>query len=90
MTDLITRTYFTTDGTYGTAREGEDIIILDTTDWSVEMWDEIDGASDNERMWLASHFANGQHPLEIDEDGKPKCKVCFFEPQHLNERKINE
>ena len=79
-----TRSYFSTDGSYGSANSGEDIIVVETTNWSAEMWDEIDGASDSERMWLASHFANGQHPLEIDENGTPKCKQCFFEPQHLN------
>lgn len=84
MTDLITRTYFTTDGTYGSASEGEDIIIIDTTDWTQEMWDEIEGCSDSERFFLAHHFSVGKHPLEIDEDGSPKCKQCFFEPKHLN------
>lgn len=75
--------YFTADGTYGSASEA-DFIVVNTDGWSQEMLDEIDGASDSERMWLASHFANGSHPLEIDENGTPKCKQCFFEPKHLN------
>jgi hypothetical protein len=80
----MSRMYFTADGTFGAAEEVEDFIVVDTDGWSKEMWDEVEGASDSERMWLASHFANGQHPLEVDEDGKAKCKQCFFEPKHLN------
>ena len=75
--------YFTADGTYGSASVA-DHLIVDVSTWSVEMMVAIDGASDNERMALASHFANGNHPMEIDEDGTPKCKMCFFEPRHLN------
>lgn len=80
----MSRMYFTADGTFGPAEDIEDFIVVDTDGWSQEMLDEIDGASDSERMWLASHFANGNHPLEVDEDGKAKCKQCFFEPKHLN------
>jgi len=81
----MSKMYFTADGTFGSAEEEVDIIYVDTSDWTTEMSDEIEGCSDSERMWLASHFANGQHPLEVDEtDGLAKCKVCFFEPKHLN------
>ncbi len=80
----MSKMYFTADGTFGTAEDIEDFIVVETEDWTTEMWDEVEGASDSERMWLASHFANGQHPLEVDEDGKAKCKQCFFEPKHLN------
>lgn len=78
------KTYFTVDGTYGCANEGADILIVDTTDWTTEMWEEIDGTSDNARMFLASHFAAGWHPMDVDENGTPRCKQCFFEAKHLN------
>lgn len=75
--------YFTADGTYGQADE-PDFISLDASTWTAEMWEDIEGVSDSQRMWLATHFANGQHPIEIDENGTPKCKQCFLEPRHLN------
>jgi hypothetical protein len=57
MADLVTRTYFTTDGTYGSATEGEDIIIINTTDWTDEMWEQIESASDSERFFLAARLS---------------------------------
>ena len=80
----MSKMYFTADGTYGSASD-LDHLIIDTADWTDEMWEEVDGCSDSERMWVASHFASGYHPLEVDEtDGLAKCKQCFFEPKHLN------
>ena len=79
----MTQMYFTADGTYGSASEDE-FVVIDINGWSDEMIDEIDGCSDSDRMWLAKHFAQGDHPLEVDENGTPKCKMCFFEPKHLN------
>jgi hypothetical protein len=81
----MSKMYFTADGTYGSASDDDDFIVVDTNGWTDEMLEEVEGCSDSERMWVASHFANGDHPLEVDEtDGLAKCKVCFFEPKHLN------
>ena len=80
----MSKMYFTSDGTYGSAETVEDLILIETDGWSQEMWDEVEGTSDGNRMWLAQHFSIGSHPIEIDENGTPKCKQCFFEPQHLN------
>ena len=76
------KTYFTVDGTYGCANEGAEILILETDGWTPEMWEAIEGTSDNGRMFLASHFASGWHPMEV-EDGTPKCRQCFLEPNQL-------
>lgn len=38
-------TYFATDGSYG---DPNGLVILDTTDWTPEDWDNIDAESD----WL--------------------------------------
>lgn len=80
----MSKTYFTSDGTYGSAETVEDLIIVETDGWSQEMWDEVEGTSDSNRLWLAQHFSIGKHPMEVDENGTPKCKMCFFEPRHLN------
>ena len=80
----MSKMYFTADGTYGSANDDSDILIVETDGWSDEMFEEIDGTSDSDRMWLAKHFAIGSHPIEVDENGTPKCKMCFFEPRHLN------
>lgn len=48
--------YFTTDGTYGSANDG-DIVILDVSGFTGDDWDEIDTAADSKRMQVAQRIA---------------------------------
>ncbi len=45
-----TSTYFAADGNYG---EADDLVVVDTTSWSQEDWDEVEEASDYERPVIA-------------------------------------
>jgi hypothetical protein len=47
-------TYFASDGNYGTA---SGIVMFNTMPWSLDDWDEIDDASDNERVEVAEKIA---------------------------------
>jgi hypothetical protein len=56
-------TYFATDGSYG---DGEDILVLDTWEWTDEMWDFIgDEARDGERVYVAELFDLGATVDEV-------------------------
>jgi hypothetical protein len=48
--NIESKTYFTSDGTFGDASELE---IIDTTQWTDEDWDEIQNCSDSDRLSLA-------------------------------------
>jgi len=47
-------TYFAQDGNYGPA---SGIVMFNTTPWSLNDWDEIDDASDHERVEVAEKIA---------------------------------
>jgi hypothetical protein len=47
--------YFAADGSYGNA----DLVIVDTSDWSIDEWDIIENAPDSERMELAWQLSHG-------------------------------
>ena len=47
-------TYFASDGNYGPA---SGIVMFNTMPWSLDDWDEIDDASDNERVEVAEKIA---------------------------------
>lgn len=49
--------FFTAEGTFGPATL-DDHVVLDTSKWTDEMWDTIDHASDDERMYVAISFDN--------------------------------
>lgn len=50
------KAYFTDDGTFGSANEGE-IIILNTDNFTDDDWDEINECADLSRMALAQKIA---------------------------------
>ena len=59
--------YFAADGSYGNA---EDIIIVDTADWSDDMWEAVDMSSDARRHAVVAQLVSDmksqddQLPLE--------------------------
>lgn len=54
-------TYFAADGSYGDA---EHLILLDTSDWSDEKWEEVNQMTNVERCL----FADKERFAKIDED----------------------
>lgn len=48
--------YFATDGNYG---DSAGMVLLDTSDWTDEQWDEIEEASDYDRVNVAIKLSNG-------------------------------
>ena len=48
--------YFATDGSYGDA---DSMVVVDTADWSNEMWNMIDQSGDYYRGYVAELFDNG-------------------------------
>jgi len=56
--------YFATDGNYG---DGEGILLLDTNDWTEEMWEAIDEATDSMRIVIAHRFAHGYSVEEVED-----------------------
>lgn len=44
--------YFDADGCWGTADEGY-FVVLDTTAWTADDWQEVDSCRDSERMMVA-------------------------------------
>lgn len=50
------RAYFTNDGTFGSADDG-DIVVLDVSRFTEEDWDDIDECPDATRMALAKEIA---------------------------------
>jgi hypothetical protein len=50
------KAYFTNDGTYGAANDG-DIIIVDTDNFTEDDWDDIEECPDATRMALAEEIA---------------------------------
>ena len=51
------KTYFTNDGTYGSANDDEDIFIVDTSNFTDDDWDDIEECPDATRMALAKEIA---------------------------------
>lgn len=49
-TEMAKNTYFATDGSYGDA---EGLVLLDTSEWSDEKWEEVNQMTDVERYSFA-------------------------------------
>ena len=54
--------YFATDGSYGDA---DSMVVVDTADWSNEMWNMIDEGGDYYRGYVAELFDNGAAVQEV-------------------------
>jgi hypothetical protein len=54
--------YFATDGNYGNA---ENLIIIDTTDWTEDEWDIIDQSPENDRTKIAQQLSQGQNENQL-------------------------
>lgn len=56
--------YFAGDGSYG---EADDLVVLDTADWTADDWQEIGEASDWERPALAENIRrrHGHKPFQV-------------------------
>lgn len=66
----------------------EDITILDTSEWTMEMWARI--RYNNGAQELAKHFAGGVHEFEEKETWRgskrltlPICKTCYLMREEL-------
>ena len=57
--------YFATDGNYG---DGTGMIMLVTDNWTDEMWELIDSATDTMRIVVAHRFAHGYTVEEVERD----------------------
>lgn len=57
----MSKTYFTTDGTYGDA---EGLVVLDTTGWTPDHWDYIATLSDGRRAEVGEDLAAGLGSLD--------------------------
>lgn len=64
--------YFATDGSYGDA---DSMVVVDTADWSNEMWNMIDEGGDYYRGYVAELFDSGATVDEarklLDKAGSP-------------------
>ena len=49
--------YFATDGNYGNA---ENLVIIDTADWTEDEWDIIEQSPENDRTKIAQQLSQGQ------------------------------
>jgi hypothetical protein len=49
---MMSKHFFTADGTFGSACEG-DFEVIDTTQWTEKDWELIELAGDNDRLDLA-------------------------------------
>jgi hypothetical protein len=67
--------YFALDGNYGDA---DGLLVIDTTDWTEAMDDEISCASDNHRAGLAEHFQEADHNFEAG-----ICMTCELSKDDL-------
>jgi hypothetical protein len=65
----MSKMYFASDGSYGSA---EELAVHDTENWTDAMWEEIESATDNRRPSLSDHFAENKHEL----DGDKQCVEC--------------
>lgn len=78
------QTYFSGDS-FGNA---EGMLVLDTSEWSMEMWSRLRYQANTEV--LAKHFAEGVHDFEEKQTWRgskyvklPICKVCFLMREEL-------
>lgn len=53
--------YFSTDGNYGNA---EGLVIIDTTDWSAEVWAYIEGLDEGYRAEVTEDIAAGRGSID--------------------------
>jgi hypothetical protein len=68
-------TYFAVDGSFGVA---EGLVVVDTTEWTPDMWECIEDEWEHNRPVLAKHFASEYH-LYQDE----MCNSCGLKPYQL-------
>lgn len=61
------RHYFTTDGTFGNADE---VRVFDTTRWTEDDWDEIDGSCDLDRLDIAQSIAKRIEREDVERANK--------------------
>lgn len=50
--------YFATDGNYGSA---DNLVIVDTDDWTEDEWSVIDQSPENDRAKIAQQLSQGQN-----------------------------
>jgi len=66
----MSKTYFTTDGSYGDA---EGLVIVDTTTWGSDEWEFIQNLPDGQRAEIAEDLSYGKGALGVKE-----CHKCEF------------
>jgi len=49
--------YFAADGNYGNARQ---LVVVDTSDWTEDEWEDVDNAPDSERGSIALQLSGGK------------------------------
>jgi len=54
--------YFATDGNYGNA---ENLVIIDTADWTEDEWDIIEQSPENDRTKIAQQLSQGQNENQL-------------------------
>lgn len=80
--------YFTADGNYG----GDELVFIETTDWTEAMWEILSGTPDYQRLDLAKHFDTKEHDFTEetrdvgygDESGL-FCSICEMSADELGE-----
>lgn len=72
----IRKHYFTDDGTYGDAQE---MIILDTSNFTPEEWAWVEEASDDERVRIAmTCFVRSFYRKRNESESGLPCEHCCF------------
>lgn len=69
-------TYFAVDGSFGKA---EGLVVVDTTDWTPDMWECIEEEWEHSRPALAKHFASGYHLWQ-----DAMCNSCGLRPEQVD------
>jgi hypothetical protein len=77
-----TKSYFATDGSYGSAWG---MTIVDTTEWTEAMWQMVESVSDEVRPELAEHFTEKKHDQKPDINGYTYCTYCSLSEEELQE-----
>lgn len=58
------QTYFAKDGSYGS---GVDLLLIDTSKWTAEMWEALEEAGDENRIVVAHRFHHGYNVEDVQE-----------------------
>ena len=83
--------YFHSDGSYGSGSP----VVVDTDNWTPEMWEAIDDIGDMSRKELAIHFKKGLHyfgdsetarlnPIREYFNGERICQTCGLSNSELH------